>query len=360
MQMETGATFCRVTPREAPCWTHFTDLSLISSTTLGKQLYYLHFTNEQIKRSCGRTVNLPQVTASLRKIGWVLEPTSEPQACVLSTSTKTLDRSTGKGGSPSKLLLASSLLTYFSIKWSNSEKKKKKRRRKEKKTSSCRFWFRIKGNFSERYEQELLPVWAWGPSRAQKSVIPASFSFVAGCHHWGLNHLHFPIHRLLGVVSFPLLFPGNLGPLVEHLWTSCLLWRTKQAWCQDDVLQCQRHNYWNQMETKNDNSCEAPQVTQASFSEYLNRFHCNWVGAKGLFLSKLSSGRERGGEEEERAAWDQSSWPLLCLWPCLEEAGEGAQLPFVPSSFSKYILAAMRTPKSMTEWLFERQAVADG
>lgn len=42
-----------------------TDDSLILSTILGSQFYYLHFPNEQIKRSCKRAVDLPQASQLL-------------------------------------------------------------------------------------------------------------------------------------------------------------------------------------------------------------------------------------------------------------------------------------------------------
>ena len=58
-------------------------------------------------------------------------------------------------------------------------------------------------------------------------------------------------------------------------------------------------------------------------------------------------------ERRGRAARDQSSWPCSASDPAWGEAGEGARSSFVPASFSKYILAAARTLKSMTEWLFE-------
>jgi hypothetical protein len=92
---------------------------------------------------------------------------------------------------------------------------------------------------------------------------------------------------------------------------------------------------------------QGTQVTQGFFSEYLNSFYHNWVGAKGYpkisFRQRAWGGVQRKTSHETRAG--------LCLWLCLKGLRKGiAGLLFLFHFQNRFPWQTGHSQSTMTLW----------
>lgn len=237
-------------------------------------------------------------------------------------------------------------------------KGKKNRKGRERKDQQTRLWilFRIKANFSKKDKWSCLTFWHGfqNPEVIAAPVLIQSLHVKVG----PLNPLHFPFQYLPWAVCSPSPPREPGSPLRTSLSHLPIVKNKVCTVFTMNVSQCQRHNYWNHMETKNDNSCEAPKslrlLSQSIWTASITssggkRFSVNYpqagcaVGRRG---ESLPGTKARGLASASDLAW--------------RGLGGGSFIFCSYFIFKICSCSSQNSLKSMTVCLFRRQAVADG